>query len=610
MKHKSYMLIFLLLFVFIFSSAVYAAKEYISLTLNYDGKTHQYTEEKVILKVNGKEMNNLTMPPIIFDDYTVVPAREVFEEVGAKVSWNKDTYEVTIDYNSKKVVIKIGSKTANVNGVSMVMNIPAKIINNKTMIPLRFVSSSVGLEVLWDSKTRVASVTGGGNTVDFTDITSISVPSEYSNGKFIINADKAITKMKPVFMTENRLVVDVYDAKIKLFSNNIEVSNFAVLRVRSGQNDSVARIVFDLKKDFNYDVIMAKDKKSIIVTFENNGETESTTENIIKETTETTTDAPIVNNTNSTEIPSDSSILGNIVNSSIEGIYYNNFNTSLVISKNGGNFDLSNIEHIDDYNNGIYKVVFAGDYTKFVNSGIVSVNDHNFGNIQIDVTKNSFSVTFYEKSILAFDVLEDSENIYINAMKPKSKYKNIVVLDAGHGGHDSGATSNGYVEKSITLDIVNRILGLLEKDDNIKGYGTRTTDVYPSFDDRNKLGNQVGDMFISVHINSASSQKANGTEVYYHDTKNVALSRGISSSLLASTLHKNLLEKLESFDRKVKREDFIVLRQSPVPATLCEIGFITNADEGAKLNSPEYRQLAAEAIYQSIKELFEKYPNR
>ena len=90
----------------------------------------------------------------------------------------------------------------------------------------------------------------------------------------------------------------------------------------------------------------------------------------------------------------------------------------------------------------------------------------------------------------------------------------------------------------------------------------------------------------------------------------ISSSRGISSSLLAQTLLKNLLEKLESFDRKVKRENFIVLRQSTVPATLCEIGFITNADEGAKLNSPEYRQLAAEAIYESVKELFEKYPNR
>ncbi len=153
-------------------------------------------------------------------------------------------------------------------------------------------------------------------------------------------------------------------------------------------------------------------------------------------------------------------------------------------------------------------------------------------------------------------------------------------------------------------------MALLDNDPNIKGYATRTTDVYPSFDDRTNLGNTVGDLFISVHINSASPETANGTEVFYYNAADVSLSRGISSSLLAQTLQANLLEKLGSFDRKVKRENFIVLRQSTVPSTLCEIGFITNVEEGAKLNSPEYRQLAAEAIYQSVKTLFEKYPNR
>ncbi len=601
MKHKKYIVILIFLFMFIFSTTVYAAIEYVCLNLNYDGANHQYVNQKVSLYINGKEMKNLTMPPVIFDNFTLVPAREVFEEVGAKVQWDANTYKVTINYNDKNVILKIGDKNAMVNNTSTSMSIPAKIINNKTMIPLRFVSSSVGLNVLWDSKTRTASV----NEI-LSNINSVNLPKTSEEGKFVINLDKEANGINHMILTENgrRLVVDVNKCGIKTVSNNMDVSNFAVSKVRLGENDKTARVVFDLKGDFQYNVQLSEDKKSIEVNFVNNSNETSETE------TEAVTDSPIWSGGNNAATEQTTESYQNILNSDSGDISYDVYSTSLSIKKNGGTFNLNNVEHIDDYNNGIYKVVFYGDYRNFVRNSSIGVNDHNFSEIQVSVTEEALKVTFNEKSVLAFNVLEDEENIYINALHPKAKYKNIVVLDAGHGGHDTGAMSQGYVEKSITLDIVNRVMALLENDPNIKGYATRTTDFYPSFEDRNNLGNTVGDLFVSVHINSASSEKANGTEVFYYNMDDVSSSRGISSSLLAGTLLENLLEKLESFDRKVKRENFIVLRQSTVPATLCEIGFITNVEEGAKLNSPEYRQLAAEAIYESFKELFEKYPNR
>ncbi len=607
MKHKGFLLVFTFLFISLFSRVAFSAVEYVCLNLNYDGKTHQYVEQKVTLKINGKEMQKLTMPPIILNDYTFVPAREVFEEVGAKVEWNKNTYEVKVTYADKMVVLKIGNKNATINGKTTAMSTPAKIINNKTMIPLRFVSTSVGLNVSWDSKTRTASVVGKATSTNnssstnsnavvtnLSEIKSVTTPKSYSEGKFVVNLNKAVSNIKPMFLTENRLVVDVYDAVIKTSSNSIDVSNYAVLRVRFGQNDSVARVVFDLKSELKYNVSLADDKKSIIVDFGNDSSGSSNT-----------TNNSATNNSSSNQTSTNVALGSNAISSG--NMSYDNVSTTLSINKNNAVVDLNKAEHIDDYNNGIYKLIFYGDYTNYIGNSTIAINDHNFGNIQLVVNSTSMTVVINEKSILAFEVSQDDKNIYIHAVKPKVKYKNIVVLDAGHGGHDSGAVANGYVEKSINLDIVNRVLALLDKDGTIKGYGTRTTDVYPSFADRNNLGNEVGDLFISVHINSASAEKANGTEVYWY--KENLLSRGISSSVLASTLQKNLLAKLGSFDRKVKTENFIVLRQSEVPATLCEIGFITNSQEGAKLNSPEYRQLAAEAIYQSIKELFQKYPS-
>jgi len=646
MKYKSYMFIFsFFCLLTLFSVIVYADVGYLSLNLNYDGKTHYYNQQKIILEINGKKLQNSVMPPIIFDDYTVVPAREVFEEVGSKVSWNKDTYEVTVDYNDKKVVIKIGSKNATVNGVSKTMSIPAKIINNKTMIPLRFVSESVGLDVGWDSKTRVASINGGNsnsqkvteNIINFSNIISVTVPNDYSGEKFVINSDKVISDMKPTLLTENgrRLVVDIYDAKIKTSSNDISVSNFAVSKVRMGQNDSVGRVVFDLNGEYKYKVNLSSDKKSIAVDFENDGtivnntinnntvnnlenhnnslnNNENNKNDELSNNNENNKNDELLSNTNSNTVvnpPANSGDSSNIINSSYEGMYYDNYSTSLVIKKNGTQVDLKNVQHIDNYNDGVYKIIFNGDYTSFVKNAYVNVNDHNFSTIQVAVNSELMTVTFNEKKVLAFDISEDSENIYISALKPQSKYKNIVILDAGHGGHDSGATGGSSNEKSMTLDIVKRVLSLLEKDNSIKAYATRTTDVFIPLLDRSAFGNDIGDLFISVHINSGP-EKANGTEVYYYDGIDLSLPRGISSSMLASTLQKNLVAKLGSVDRNVKREDFSVVRESTIPSSLCEIGFISNSAERSKLDSPEYRQLAAEAIYQSIKELFEKYPNR
>ncbi len=608
MIHKKLLIVFMFICLFAFSSISYGAIQYICLNLKYDGKNHQYVAQEVFLKVNGKEMNNLTMPPIIFNNYTLVPAREVFEEVGAKVDWDPKAYSVTVKYGDKNVVIKIGDKNAVVNGVTTAMSIPAKIINDKTMIPLRFVSTSVGLGVVWESKSRTALITGNAPEIN-ANITSVTLPSS-SNEKFIINSDKVLSGIKPMFLNEGgkRFAIDINNAQIKTVADNINVSESVVSKIRMGQNGNVARVVFDLKSDCEYAAGLSDDKKSVIVTFSGGfTNTTTTTDTTIVTTTEVTTEQTTEQN-NTNNLGNNSQGSNNYYSSG--DIKYDSYDTVLIIKKNGGKFNINSARHTDNYNNGIYEVVFDGDYRKFVKDAILNINDHNFETIQVSVKEDSLTIIFREKSILSFNVDEDSENIYINALKPKSKYKNIVVLDAGHGGHDSGAMSQGYIEKEITLDIVNRVLELLERDDNIKGYGTRTTDVYPSFSERNNMGNQVGDLFISVHINSASNEKAHGTEVYYHDTTDVTLQRGISSSILASTLHKNLLSKLESFDRKVKRENFIVLRQSDVPASLCEIGFITNKEEGAKLNSPEYRQLVAEAIYESIKELFEQYPER
>ena len=96
--------------------------------------------------------------------------------------------------------------------------------------------------------------------------------------------------------------------------------------------------------------------------------------------------------------------------------------------------------------------------------------------------------------------------------------KYTIVVDAGHGGHDSGARGNGYNEKDIALQVATRLANNLRRDYNV--IMTRDSDFFVPLDTRAKIGNDANaDFFISIHLNSSSSSSANGTEVYYISKK-------------------------------------------------------------------------------------------
>lgn len=142
-----------LLFSFIILNNAFAAP-WINLKLTYDFSTHNYKAEAVYIKVNGTALDSLEMPPIIMNNFTLVPAREVFEHIGAIVDWKKETEEIYIAYENDIAVIKINSKFANCNGVAVEMPLPFKIINNKTMVPVRFISEAFGFDVNWVNDER------------------------------------------------------------------------------------------------------------------------------------------------------------------------------------------------------------------------------------------------------------------------------------------------------------------------------------------------------------------------------------------------------------------------------------------------------------------------
>lgn len=104
--------------------------------------------------LNGKVLN-FEQPPVIEDGTTLVPMIAIFEAMGASVDWNNDTKTVTSVKGNTTVSITLNNSTATVNGKTITLAVPGKLINGSTMVPLRFVSESLGAEVNWDGAQKL-----------------------------------------------------------------------------------------------------------------------------------------------------------------------------------------------------------------------------------------------------------------------------------------------------------------------------------------------------------------------------------------------------------------------------------------------------------------------
>jgi N-acetylmuramoyl-L-alanine amidase len=181
----------------------------------------------------------------------------------------------------------------------------------------------------------------------------------------------------------------------------------------------------------------------------------------------------------------------------------------------------------------------------------------------------------------------------------------IIVVDAGHGGHDSGAVNGSIYEKSIVMDVTNRVYQKLEAA-GATVLKTRNSDSeYLPLEDRVKFAeDHYAELFLSIHVNAAYSPDAQGTETYYNSTSN---DNGTESYYLAKEIQAQMVKQLNTRDRGVKDGEWYVIKFQEIPAVLLELGFISNSEDLSKLTSSTYKEKYAEAIYQGILNYYNKY---
>ncbi len=194
-----------------------------------------------------------------------------------------------------------------------------------------------------------------------------------------------------------------------------------------------------------------------------------------------------------------------------------------------------------------------------------------------------------------------------NTTTTTTKKKIVIVIDAGHGGVDSGATGNGLKEKNLTLSIVLAAKKYFDSNSRFTVYYTRTSDTYPSLTSRSTLANNKNaDLFLCVHINSYL-KTSKGTETLYNANRLSSTKKnGITSKVLATTMQKYAVAATGFTNRGlVNRTGLSVLNKTKMPACLIEYGFITNPTEAASMKSGTTRY--GKALYNATVALCKSY---
>ncbi|MEG4281649.1 N-acetylmuramoyl-L-alanine amidase [Microcoleus sp. A006_D1] len=177
---------------------------------------------------------------------------------------------------------------------------------------------------------------------------------------------------------------------------------------------------------------------------------------------------------------------------------------------------------------------------------------------------------------------------------PQASNRRVVVaIDPGHGGRDPGAVGIGGIqEKEIVLDISYQVARLLEQQ-GVQAVMTRTDDSEIDLEPRVSLAARVNaTLFVSIHANAINMSRPDisGIETYYFD----------SGQDLARVIHASILDGTGATDRRVRQARFYVLRKSSMPSVLLEVGFVTGAEDAAKLSDPAYRSQMAASIARGI----------
>ncbi len=495
------------------------------------------------------------------------------------------------------------------------------------------------------------------------EISSVTLPGtkESNEDSIIIRSTGPMSKIDKFLLQDNRLVIDIYNSTNASEKEQLS-SHPAFTSVRTGQNqvdpEPITRVVTELSPNTEFSVELSTDRTELRVAF-----TKNKISNISFEQDEAGEYIKIFGDTApnvltsidsnhkvlTLELPS--SFFENNINYDVNSLFISNilaskddnkinltikerpgvsikkselFTTitlkdlskqnmvydlgtkSILIKKGTSGLVASNLTLDEDFIvDHKLTLNFGGDYKDYLGVDEI-INDPILHSYKINNNSNyQTEVVFNIQSYGTFAITETSEHILLSFKNPKEIYSKIVVIDPGHGGHDPGVVRNNLYEKDINLTLGNKLRPVLEAA-GYKVYMTRSTDRFVPLVTIGEYSSVMGDLMLSLHANSAGSNAApSGIETLWYPDSNTNI--GISSEKAADILQSALIKNLGAVDRKTKKSALVIFKNSTIPSILAEVGFVTNHEESAKLQSDSYQNAIVGALAEGVNNIFSVY---
>ena len=492
--------------------------------------------------------------PTIENGRTLVPLRAIFEAMGANVSWDQNTQTATAVKGSTNVVLKIGSLEPTINGQINRLDVPAKIVDGRTIAPLRFIGEAFGGTVGWDqgsqtitilskletsrsaaeniTANRNAVVTGSSVNVRGGPGTTNSVISQVAQGDSLPILEQSGDWYRIKLQNGSTGWVAGWLVSVNTTSPAVQSSSVQELQVNS------AGIEIHAARGISLEVIEKADATTAVIA----------------------------------------------ANSAFEYSQFFLTNPDRLVVDLGG-IAIGTIPPVTEVGSESVDQIRAGYFQR--DPDITRVVFELLDSAQYDI-----SISSDHKTLTVLTYVPDIDNSYSGE---------TVAIDAGHGSPDPGCIGEmGTKEKDITLDIARRV------EESLQSSGTNVIMTRPGENEAESLlkitdiaNRAKADIFVSIHINAAGDTTLGGTMTFVHSGSSAG-TRIQESNRLAKNIQSELVKGIGLKDMGVRYANFAVLRTSNMPAVLCELAFMSNPAEEKKINTDSFRNKAAEAIVKGI----------
>lgn len=522
-----------------------------------------------LLKVtlDGKQMDFEVLPRVE-NNRVLVPLRAIFEAMGAKVEWNQATQTATATKDNITVVLPLNSTQPTVNGVIWNLEVPAKVVQQRTLAPLRFVGEALGGTATWDQANFTVVLQNPPPPEPVVQPLPAPVP-QFEGLRILSERDDSGLRIVMGSGVKLETKINKTSSKISYEFANVQIDGTSyievplgtqIIKVQGSNQGKNAVVEIQLPTGVEYRTTTEFEGKKEVLTIANfiTGVERSTFSNsgeriVINATTPLTYKSSPTGTT--LEV-----VLDNVLSSKALNDYKYD---SRLISSMG------------------FKTKTTGSVSQTVFTLVTS-------------KPAKFSVgTTNDGATLNIMFIDQSE------IQPRVP---MVVLDVGHGGKDTGARGDNVNEKDVNLDVALKV-GQILTQKGIKVEYTRTDDTFLSLNEEATVGNLYNAaLFVAIHSNSNTDPNPSGTETYYYaplETPELYIQKD-ERCRLATYLQQALVAKLGRNDRGVKQGNLAVLRNTQMTSALVEIAFISNPTECELLKQQNFRQMAAQAIADGI----------